>query len=303
MNSKNPLVSIVITTKNEAANIENCLWSISEQAYSNIEVIVIDNNSSDETKALAKRFTDKVFDKGPERSAQRNYGMLEIAQGEVLAYIDADMILGPKVVSESVALIQQGAVGVYVPETVLGSRPVSRIRRFERYFYDSTVIDAVRFIDAGAFREVGGFDEVRFESGSGEDWDLDQSLSRVGRFASIARNRCVQASDDWKLWSVCTTLGVPPKDAAAIYHNEADIEVVEYLRKKTYYATGFGGYVEKWGKTDPAIAKQLSASYRLVGVFVERGKWKRVLRRPDLFAGVLGLRVLVGLAYLKSKSL
>ncbi|RKZ38887.1 MAG: hypothetical protein DRQ49_13050 [Gammaproteobacteria bacterium] len=38
-----PLVSIIITTKNEAKNIENCLLSIQEQSYSNIETIVVDN--------------------------------------------------------------------------------------------------------------------------------------------------------------------------------------------------------------------------------------------------------------------
>ena len=42
-----PLVSIVITTKNEEHNIENCLLSIKEQTYSNIEIILVDNNSND----------------------------------------------------------------------------------------------------------------------------------------------------------------------------------------------------------------------------------------------------------------
>jgi glycosyltransferase involved in cell wall biosynthesis len=48
----NPLVSVVITTKNEEKNIENCLRSINVQGYNNIEIIVVDNNSDDPFKIL-----------------------------------------------------------------------------------------------------------------------------------------------------------------------------------------------------------------------------------------------------------
>ena len=72
-----------------------------------MEVIVVDNNSTDNTKSIARRYTDKVFDindhftpplkvRGgaggvmkPERSAQVNFGVTH-AQGEYLYKIDAD---------------------------------------------------------------------------------------------------------------------------------------------------------------------------------------------------------------------
>ena len=88
-----PLISIVITSKNEEHNIENCLLSIKEQTYSNIEIILIDNNSNDKTIEIALNFTSKIFNKGLERSAQRNYGMNEIARGKYVMFLDADMIL------------------------------------------------------------------------------------------------------------------------------------------------------------------------------------------------------------------
>jgi len=84
---KNSIVSTIITTKNEAKNTGNCLRSIKNQTYlfhrnevtlrdpeDRIEIIVVDNNSTDGTKGIAKRFTDKVYNYGPERSAQRNFG-------------------------------------------------------------------------------------------------------------------------------------------------------------------------------------------------------------------------------------
>ena len=98
-----PLVSVVITTKNEEKNIENCLKSILKQTYprDKIEIIVVDNNSTDRTKEIARRYTDKVYNKGPERSAQRNFGAKQ-AKGEYYLYLDADMILSPNVISECV---------------------------------------------------------------------------------------------------------------------------------------------------------------------------------------------------------
>lgn len=72
-----PIVSVVVTIKNEENNIENCLKSIESQSYpqEKIEIIVVDNNSTDCTKKISRRFTNKVYNKGPERSVQRNFGM------------------------------------------------------------------------------------------------------------------------------------------------------------------------------------------------------------------------------------
>ena len=57
------LVSVVIAAKNEEKNIENCIKSVLEQTYPRykIEIIVVDNNSIDKTKEIAKKYTDKVF--------------------------------------------------------------------------------------------------------------------------------------------------------------------------------------------------------------------------------------------------
>jgi len=83
-----PTVSVVITTKNEEKNIENCLQSIKGQTFRNIELIVVDNFSEDATVEIAKEYAAKVYSKGPERSSQRNYGA-HVSSGEYLLYLDA----------------------------------------------------------------------------------------------------------------------------------------------------------------------------------------------------------------------
>ena len=67
------LVSIVITTRNSAQTLCTLLKSIKGQSYKSIEIIVVDNDSTDKTKEIAYRYTRKVYDKGPERFAPKKH--------------------------------------------------------------------------------------------------------------------------------------------------------------------------------------------------------------------------------------
>ncbi|MFH1048253.1 MAG: hypothetical protein V1732_01165 [Patescibacteria group bacterium] len=57
------------------------------------------------------------------------------------------------------------------------------------------------------------------------------------------------------------------------------------MNKKGYYAKSFGAYINKWGKNDSEIKKQLGFYYRFIGVFIENGKWKKLIAHPILMAG------------------
>jgi len=275
MNEESPLVSVVIAAKNEEKNIEHCLKSILQQIYPSdrIETIVVDNNSSDQTKAIAKKYTDKVFDRGPERSAQRNFGA-RAAKGKYYLYLDADMTLSRSVIQEAADKLEKNEdiAALYIPEIVTGNNFWSKARRFERSFYNATAIDAVRFIRMKDFLAVGGFDE----SMSGpEDWDLDKKIRNRGRVDIIK---------------------------SVIYHNEDKFNLGRYLKKKVYYAESFDKYIVKWPKNDPDIKKQFSFCYRFILVFIENGKWKKLLRHPILTFGMFILRFLIGINYLFVKN-
>ena len=73
---KYPIVSVIITTHNSQNYLNNCLKSIAEQSYpkNKIEIIVVDNNSTDETKKIAQLYVKKLYNKGKERCSQRNFG-------------------------------------------------------------------------------------------------------------------------------------------------------------------------------------------------------------------------------------
>jgi glycosyltransferase involved in cell wall biosynthesis len=264
-----PLISVIVTTKEEQQHLPDCLKSIENQTYKNIEIIVVDNYSKDTTLRIAKSYTDNVYLKGNERSQQRNYGIKK-AKGKYIIYLDADMRLQPNLIEECVKQIQD-VDALYISERIMGTSFLSRIRRFERSFYDATAIDCVRFMKRSAFLKAGGFNE---NVSGPEDWWLDKSLKRQGYKFALLKN-------------------------SHINHDESNIILKDYLNKKSYYVKSFDKYVEKWGVDDEDIKKQLSPCYRFIGVFIEDGKWKKLLKYPILTIGMYYLRFRVGIRYLK----
>jgi len=298
-------VSVVVTTKNEAHNIGNCLASVAAQDYPAefLEIIVVDNGSADETKAIARRFTDLVFDKGPERSVQRNFGLLEAATGGLVLFLDADMILSKTVVRRCADRLAAGRhVALHIPEIVLGADYFPSVRRFERSFYDGTVIDGARFIRKDALAAVGGFDASLTGP---EDWDLDKKLKGLGSIGLLSRYD-FDAVDAY-------VAGLPPdgfldaligfeaasgQDTPLLFHNEAAFHLGRYLKKKTYYTGSAEAYIAKWTRQDPDIRRQYGAAYRFFGVFLENGRYRRLLAHPGKAFGMYFLRFLVGAMFL-----
>jgi glycosyltransferase involved in cell wall biosynthesis len=294
-----PLVSVVVTTRNEERNIENCLRSVQYQTYKNTEIIVVDNNSTDLTKQIASRFTDKIANVGPERSQQRNYGIFRIAKGDFILYLDADMILSPTVIQTCLNQIQSNDdVGLYIDETVLGRGHLATIRRYERRFYTGTVIDAVRFFHRNVFESLKGFDET-LPPGP-EDWDLDKRVRAVGTVSVVSEG---QKTEDWQLQGLIYQLGISHSSSyAGIYHNEDKQSVRRYLSKKKYYSVNMDPYIGKWGKRDPDVRTQLGFRSRYFSIFLKNRNYRYVIARPDLAIQLLLLRIAVGVIYLLSLS-
>ena len=107
-------LSIIIPAFNEEHLIEHCLQSISTSLAANYkpgftsEIIVVDNNSTDDTARLATEAGARVvFEPINHIGRARNAGAAE-AQGDWLLFIDADSILSPGLLSEILRLIEEG---------------------------------------------------------------------------------------------------------------------------------------------------------------------------------------------------
>lgn len=72
-----------------------------------------------------------------------------------------------------------------------------------------------------------------------------------------------------------------------------NVGVIQYLKKKAYYTKSMARFAEKWPGD-----KCLNFWYRCFGIYLEDGKWKRLVRRPDLAVAMYIMVLIRGLIYL-----
>lgn len=268
-----PKLSVVIPTKDEEANIAACIRTF-DAVRDSVEVVVVDNCSTDRTREIAASLGAAVLTKGPERSAQRNLGWQTARAGWALV-LDADMIVPSALLAEIMAVVSRPSdspdapQAYWIPEVRTGKGLRVKARNFERSFYDGTVVDALRLFSKPVLEATGGYDESLVAGP--EDWDLDIRVLATGARCAVMEHPLI--------------------------HNERQLSLSRLLAKKAYYSKSMAAYRAKWGD-HPALKKQLGVGYRFFGVFVENGKWRRLVRHPVLAAVMYAERFLVGLTYL-----
>ena len=93
-----PEFSIIIPTYNRANRVCKAIESVLSQTYKNWELIIIDDGSTDNTKAVCQQFEDKrityVYQENSERSAARNKG-IALARGKYIGFLDSDDTYSP----------------------------------------------------------------------------------------------------------------------------------------------------------------------------------------------------------------
>ncbi|MCL5985628.1 MAG: glycosyltransferase [Actinobacteria bacterium] len=87
-----PKISVVIPAHNEEKYISVCLSSLKHQIYTNFEIIVVDNASTDRTAQIARLFADKVIFEPVCGVARARQAGFEAAHGEVIVSADADTL-------------------------------------------------------------------------------------------------------------------------------------------------------------------------------------------------------------------
>ena len=130
-NSATPLVSIVVPAYNHAKYLPEAIESILAQDYKNVELIVLDDGSTDNTPEVLKNYAGKFYFESHKNMGQANTlnKGWRMAKGEILAYLSADDVLYPQAVSECVDSLQnnKGAVLSYPDFDLID--PQSRVVR------------------------------------------------------------------------------------------------------------------------------------------------------------------------------
>ncbi len=274
---KKPLLSVIVPTKNSERTIDACLKSIENQTYKNIEIIVVDNDSTDKTQEITRKYTKLVFSKGPERSTQRNLGALK-SKGDYLLFIDSDFELSSDVIKDCVLLnhksevIDQKIGGIIIPEESFGEGFWAKCKALERSFYIGVDwIEAARFFPKDIFNEFKGFDEKLI---SGEDWDLNQKI---------------------KTKYIITRIN------SFIKHDEGNLSFLQLLKKKMYYGTKIKSYSFK--EANSKDFEKQSSIIKRYGLFFANPR--KVFSNPVVGIGMLFMKTMefgaVGIGHLLKK--
>ena len=178
-------ISIIIPAFNEEKSIADCLNSLLKQTYKqslpskegkDIEIIVIDDGSTDKTKEIVKSFPIKLLEQkhlGP--GVARNLGAKE-SKGEILVFADADMTFDEKYIEKLVEpIIKNGVIGTFSKEERVLNKdnvwskcwninrdlPIDRMHP-KNYPDTQNVFRAIlrdKFLSTGGFTPIGYVDD------------------------------------------------------------------------------------------------------------------------------------------------
>jgi glycosyltransferase involved in cell wall biosynthesis len=194
----NPLVSVIIPTYNRANTIARAIESALKQTYTNIEVIIVDDASGDNTEEKVKAIDDSRIkymrhetNKGG--GAARNTGISD-AKGEYIAFLDSDDVWLPEKIEKQVRLFDHAdpRVGVIytgfyrtdgndrITKQVTPSMKGNLYNRLlEGNFIGTT---SVIMAKKECLKQVGGFNA---SLPSCQDWDLYIKLSKACHYDYI----------------------------------------------------------------------------------------------------------------------
>jgi len=252
--SSRPLVTVVIPAFNEAETIHAAINSVLQQSFTDFELLIIDDGSSDATADIAAKILDPRIqvlsfeNKG--LAASRNRGIRHAA-GELIAFLDADDLWTPDKLCRQVEALQSH------PEAVLVYSWTDCIDEDDRFLRHGSHVQAEgqvyklrlsrNFMDNGsspmirksAFDESGLFDE---SYRAGEDWDMWLRLANQYPFTCVAsvqvlyriRNKSMMSDVDRQLECVTAILHkglerLPHSPERERIKNTATANIYKYL--------------------------------------------------------------------------
>jgi glycosyltransferase involved in cell wall biosynthesis len=187
VNPVKPLVTIVTPSFNQARFLDETIRSVLTQDYPNIEYIIIDGDSSDGSKEIIQKYTDRlaywesVPDKGQTDAINKGFAR---ANGEILAWLNSDDVLLPGAVSDAVGELQvHPEVGmIYGNATLInaegqkiGDFPAAQtdLKRLKRGYVH--IPQQASFFRADLWKKVGPLDPSFYFA---MDYDLWVRLAR-----------------------------------------------------------------------------------------------------------------------------
>lgn len=211
--NRHSLVSVIIPTYNRAGVICQTVDNIFQQTYSNFELIIVDDGSTDDTQPKLREYGDRLRvvtqdNSGP--AIARNHGV-KVAHGEIIAFQDSDDLWKPNKLERQVRLLEKDrsipCCLCNIILRVVDGRDFTSFddslifpRNEEGIWLNVPEVLATRFvffnqavaIRRAAWEKVGGFDEsLKYF----EDYDLPLRLSLEGPWAFIREPLVIYNND------------------------------------------------------------------------------------------------------------
>lgn len=200
-----PKVSIIIPVLNEGSGIGELLQPLQrERLAGQIQVILVDGGSSDDTLAVAANLTDHalVSDKG--RAKQMNAGA-QVATSPVLLFLHADTQLPPHYVEKVMSGLGNEGVWGRFDVQLSGTRAMFRVIEcminWRSRLTGIATGDHAIFVRKAVFDQIGGFAEQPLM----EDVELSRRLKKL-RWPVCLRERVITSSRKWEKQGVWSTI-------------------------------------------------------------------------------------------------
>lgn len=194
-----PRVSIILPTYNRAHSISKAIYSILEQTFTDFELIIVDDGSSDQTKNIVKAFTDprvSYIEHGHNKgvSAARNTG-ISLAKGNFIAFQDSDDKWYPTKLEKQIKTFSQASpklgvvyvstLKIYQHNEILLPDPKLKPKSgnvLNKLLISNLFPIPAALIKKQCFKEAGTFDE---KLATQEDWELCIRIAQKYHFAHI----------------------------------------------------------------------------------------------------------------------
>jgi glycosyltransferase involved in cell wall biosynthesis len=260
--SKQPLVSIIVPTRDSALLLADFFSACLKSAYQNFEIIINDDiRSTDNTEAVIEEFGNKGLKKikylkeNSSMAQGRKRGAQE-AEGEILLHLDSDMQISPGLIKECANNIPKDYDALIIPEESFGTTFWAKCKWLEKMCYDGNdKMESLRAISAKAYLTIGGHDSELVFS---EDKDLDlrvrRASFRVGRTENV------------------------------LLHNEGALTLKKTVTKKAHYASS----ANEFAKRHPEQYKWQVNIFNRYLIYLQ--KWRYVLNHPTLYFGMLFMK-------------
>jgi len=208
-------LSVIIPVRNSSGSLRRCLQAVLASSYVDYECIVVDDSSTDDTVAMAREFPVRliVLSDGPYGPGYARNRGAEVAQGDILLFVDSDVLITPDTIGQVVETMASrprfAAVFGSYDDSPDGQGFLSQYKNlFHHFVHQQAIGEAATFwagcgaVRRDVFLALGGFDVQHYSRPCIEDIEFGYRLRAAGHEIALNKQIQVKHLKRWTLWGI-----------------------------------------------------------------------------------------------------